>query len=386
MVRKLRLAVNAMSLLSAAGGIGQYTRHLFSAMLAHEDVEACFFYGSSWSPRLREHAIDGIDRVKTIIKKVVPNAYAIRQWYCNRRFAARTRWQHFDLYHEPAFLPQRFEGPTVITVHDLSHMRYPETHPGARVAHLNKELPRAIAESNAVITDSDYVRREVINIFGSPSRNVHTIPLGVSPVFQPIPASESVRVLRSYGLEHKRYVLVVGTLEPRKNLVSALQAYAGLPMSLQRDFPFVVVGGRGWLVGEISKALEAVSCKNRIRMLGYMPQVHMPALYSGATVLLYPSLYEGFGLPVLEAMACATPVIASNRAAIPETLGDAGLMVDPENIPALTAGLLELLQDVALRELYAARGVDRAGLFSWERCAASTVKVYHSVLGSSIGR
>lgn len=377
---RIRVAFNAWSLLSPHTGIASYTRNLALALEGSGAVHLRYFYGHGWSDELRTTPLSGMSTVKSWVKKIIPRPYALMRFLQQQRFDMGVRRQACDLYHEPSFLPFRFDGPTVITIHDLSPLRFPETHPAQRVREFSEQLPKAIGRAARIIVDSDFVRREVISQFGVQPERVAAIHLGVSAEYRPRAAADIGPVLGRYGLVPGRYLLAVGTLEPRKNLLQAIDAYAGLPQAVRQSTPLVIAGMRGWLTQELESRIQHYEKSAEVRWLGYVPAEDLPLLYSGATMLVYPSLYEGFGLPVLEAMASGIPVIASNRASLPEVAGDVGLLVDPEDADGLRSRMRRLIEDPAEVRRLGALGVARAGQFTWDNCAGKTIAIYRKAL------
>jgi len=241
---------------------------------------------------------------------------------------------------------------------------------------MNRQMPRTLAQAAMIVTDSEFVRRELIDLLGVAAHRIQTVPLGVDASFRPRSPAESAPILARHGLAGVSYLLVVATLEPRKNLLRLIEAYSRLPMPLRQQHPLVIVGARGWLTGELERRLVPLERSGQIKRLGYVSQEDLPLIYSSAHAFVFPSLYEGFGLPVLEALASGTPTLTSNRSSLPEVAGDAALLVDPENVDTLTAGLERLLTDAEWRAQATERGLRQARQFSWERCVDETVAVY----------
>lgn len=377
----MKIAINAISLLSPATGIASYTRNLAEVLLQTGQVEAHFFYGVKWSGSIREIPMPALAPLKIIIKKILPYPYEISRFFMQRRFQKGIRRHPVDIYHEPNYIPYRFDGPTVITVHDLSHIRYAHMHPVERVRIMNKLLPRAVDAASEIIVDSDFVGREVIDQYGVTPEKVHAIHLGVSQEYRPRPDEEIAGRLERYSVVPRSYILAVGTLEPRKNLIQAIDAYVGLPETIRKVTPLVIAGMKGWLNKQLEARIRQYETCGQVRWLGYVPAEDLPLLYSGATLLVYPSLYEGFGLPVLEAMASGIPVITSNRASLPEVAGDVGLMVDPEDIDGMRTSMLRLIDDRDEAARLGALGIDRARQFTWQACAQKTLGVYRRAVG-----
>ncbi len=378
-----RVAVNAQCLLSPLTGIGQYTRHLTQAISARGKFELNYFSGHSWGRQPPDAASLRLNRLKRIAKRLLPNPHELSRRIQRVEFARGARRLRCDLYHDPNFLPYDFPGPIVTTVHDLSFVRHPEMHPKPRRQLMDKYFPAALERSRCIITDSVFVRDELVAVFGTPSAKIHSIYLGVSPSYRPRTAGETKATLAAHGLVHGRYVLAVGTLEPRKNLIQGLRAFRRLPEALRVSMPFVIVGMKGWLTEGIEAEISALATEGQVRPLGYLPDQALIELYAGAAMLVYPSVYEGFGLPALEAMASGIPVITSNRSSLPEVVGDVGITVDPADDAGLADAMRRLAEDPAERSDRAARGLARARAFTWARCAEETERVYRIALGAS---
>ena len=377
----MRVGINATALLSPRTGIGQYVYHLGRECLEAEGVSPYFFYGS-WQTRLRAQPLPNIDTIKTYVKKAVPWSYEIKSLIFQVQFSGGLLNRAIDVYHEPSFLAFRFSGPSVITVHDLSWIRHPETHPRQRLVAMSRHFPRSLERASAILTDCSFVKQELVETFGLNPERVTPVLLGVSPDFSPRAPAECNAFLADHGLAHGQYVLSVGTLEPRKNIPTLIDAYSMLPADLQQRFPLVLVGMRGWLTSGLEARMKPLVERGVIKPLGYVADEMMPLIYSGAAAFVFPSLYEGFGLPPLEAMACGTPVISSRSSSLPEVVGDAGVLVDPMNVDALAESLRRVLEDRAFAEVLAQQGVRRAAGFSWKKTAAETIAVYRRALAA----
>lgn len=379
----IRIALNGSALLSPLTGVGQYSKCLAERLLASKEVQLHLFYAAIWSGDIRTGPIKEIGALKDFIKKVVPQPYrvsrAVQQW----RFNLGIKRIRPHLYHEPNFLPFRFDGPTVITAHDLSWIRFPETHPLERVAVMNDLFPKSLGAASHILTDAEFVRREIIEEFGVAPERITAVPLGARPIFRPRTEHECSAALSEHGLQYRRYVLCVGTLEPRKNLELAIRAYAGLPKAVRNRYPLVTVGMRGWLTSKLESVMQPLVASGELHPLGYTSDDALATLYAGAMSLVYPSLYEGFGLPPLEAMASGTPVIVSNRSTLPEVVGDAGVIIDADDVSALRDALLRFAEDPTFWQERAVASLQRASGFSWQRCAEQTLAVYRKVIAQS---
>ena len=379
----LLVGINGSALLSPLTGIGQYTKNLAEALIESGEVDLSIFYLLAWSREIRTEPIRNITKLKEFVKKIVPQPYVLSRALQQMRFAQGARQLKLHLYHEPNFLSHGFPGPTVITAHDLSWIRFPETHPSERVKIMNRLFPRSLARANHVITDAAYTRNEIIAEFGISPDRITAVPLGARKIFRPRDEEECREVLTARDLSYRSFILCVGTLEPRKNLELVIRTYAQLPRAFRERHPLVLVGMKGWLTSKLESTMSPLVEAGQVRPLGFTSDSDLAALYAGAMVLVYPSLYEGFGLPPLEAMACGTPVIVSNRATLPEVVGDAGEMVEPTDAEGLTALLQRLADDPAHWQQRAELCRRRASQFSWERCAQETLAVYRKVLANS---
>jgi alpha-1,3-rhamnosyl/mannosyltransferase len=264
----------------------------------------------------------------------------------------------------------------VITVHDLSWIKHPEVHPKNRVKAMNRYFEKGLNRASMVITDSNYIKHELADLVGFPDDKIVSIPLGCETLFKPRELSDTQPILTQYSLSHGKYILAVGTIEPRKNLITALQAFIKLPKKIRLQYPLVIVGMNGWLNSTLDKQLQPLMTTGEIRLLGYIPRLDLATLYSGALMLVFPSIYEGFGLPPLEAMASGLPVIASNTSSIPEVVGDAGILVDPFDIDGFVNAFELLINDAISRNQLAIKAINRSKNFSWDLCAKNTLKVY----------
>ncbi len=290
-------------------------------------------------------------------------------------FRWRLRGFEDHLFHSPNYFLPLFGGPCVATVHDLSCLLFPDFHPAARVGFVNAQLPRTLARATHLITDSEFVRQQVIAQFGWPASKVSAIGLGVDARFHPRGNNETRLVLDSYGLEHGRYLLCVATIEPRKNIDRLMDAYFELPVRLQERFPLVLVGSPGWNSERLHQRIEARRGLV-LRYLRFVPQAHLYALYAGARAFALPSMYEGFGLPVLEAMASGCPCLVSSGSGLEEVGGAAALHVNPLDVGDICRGLTRILEDEAWRDRAVRLGLDAAQKLTWERCFEETLRLY----------
>lgn len=282
-----------------------------------------------------------------------------------------------DLFHSPDFtLPPTWTAPSVLTVHDLAFLTVPECAFPTLRAYLEAVVPRSARNADHIIAVSHSTRRDVINRFGIAPEKVTTVYEAAGPEFYPETAERVECSLREIGID-RPYILTVGTLEPRKNFVRLFDAYARV-LELGAHHDLVVAGRPGWMFQPALDRIADLGILDRVRIV-QPDDAQLRALYSGADAFVYPSLYEGFGIPVLEALACGAPVACSRTSSLPEVLGDAGLSFDPRSTEEITAAILRLLGDTDLRASLRVRGPQRASNFSWDRAAEETAMVYREI-------
>lgn len=385
------ILLNLAPLVPPRTGVGRYTCEILrgAARAGQVDQIQAFIQNRWVDPREFMDPDEGapglsegrrrLYRVKDLLKKI-PYATELRMGLGDYVFSRQARKFGACLYHETNYVCRPFPGPKVLTVHDLSHIHYPQYHPRDRVAWLSRGLPQSLRKARRIITVSGFVKQELVELLGVDPAKVQDIPLGVNAQYRPRSREEVLPVLQRNSIQDAAYILVVGTLEPRKNLKALLQAYTRLPQALRRRHPLVLVGAGGWRQSHFQKEMAALVSRGEARPLGYVPETDLPAIYAGAFGLAFPSVYEGFGLPPLEAMACGIPVLASRAAAIPEVVGEAALPAEPRDVDSLCSGLHRLLTDADFRERAVSRGPEQAAKFTWERCVRETLGVYARAL------
>jgi alpha-1,3-rhamnosyl/mannosyltransferase len=281
----------------------------------------------------------------------------------------------FDLYHEPNFMPLAGGVPTVITVHDLSVLLHPEWHPSDRVRLYERQFRQGLAAACHVIADTRAVREEVIANLGVPGHRVTAVHLGVGPEYLTADASAADEARRALGLPEE-YLLFVGTIEPRKNVATLVRAYRDLPATLRARCPLILAGGWGWKANAVA---ELVRADHGVVHLGYTPEQYIPGLYAAARALVYPSLYEGFGLPPLEMLATGGAVLASTDPALQEVVGRHGHFTPPLDVAGWRDALARAITDDDWLAEVRQGGRLHAASLTWERCAAATASVYKAV-------
>ena len=266
--------------------------------------------------------------------------------------------------------------PSVVTIHDMTLWLYPEYHGKARLISMRPIIPPAARHAAAIITVSESAKRDIVKILGLPTEKVHVIHEAPAPHFQRIPLGPRLDAVRRQHDLPERFILYVGTIEPRKNLVRLLQAFAQLREKGRRGWSLVLVGQRGWHDDVVFETAEQLELGDAIRFLGYVSPETLVALYNLADIAAFPSMYEGFGLPVVEAMVCGVPVVTSARGSLAEVAGDAAEFIDPLEVDSIADGIERLMTDREWHAELRARGLARATQFSWEQAARETLNVY----------
>lgn len=347
------------------GGIGRYTWELCKGLKGRGDIDDLAYFG-----RARLIA----DPAVLLTGERLPRRSRVRRVFDPWQVRSRLR---SSVVHGPNyFLPRDVEGG-VITVHDLSVFKYPETHPAKRVQDFERRFLDSLDRAAHVITDTQTVRGEVMDMFGIAPDRVTSVPLGVDDRFRPL-EGESLR-LKGWGLQSRGYGLCISTLEPRKKIHELLHAWRSLPPPVRDRYPLVLAGGTGWNNEALHEEIGRASAEGWLRHLGFVEEEALPDLYSSAALFLYPSIYEGFGLPPLEAMASGVPVLMSGRSCMPEVGGEAPRYIDPDDSAAFAAAIEESLLDPAWRSESAQKGIARAKEFSWVRCINATADVYRKL-------
>ena len=375
----MRLAINATSLRQPLTGLGNYTYNLLNVFYKSQDITSIdLFYGSSWSRNLTIMNESRFEKLRSFVRDRVPGSYNFMRFLMQSAFDKKINQN--DLYHEPNFLSFKSEIPAVISVHDLSWIRYPEFHPKSRVLAMNKFFARGLKDAQRIIVDSGYIKNEIIDLLGYSIDKIDVIPLGFSSHFIPRKRDEISGVLNQFGLKYQDYFLLVGTIEPRKNIITALNAFLKLPRRIRQKTPLVIVGVKGWLSDGFLDSFQPLIRGGEVIILGYLNFEDLVFMYAGAKALIFPSVYEGFGLPPLEAMACGIPVIASNTSSVPEVVGEAGILIDPFDADMFAEAMMNLADDISFREMLAEKSLTRSQLFSWDSCAEKTISTYKKVL------
>lgn len=396
----MRLVFAVDAIFPPLTGIGRYALELAKRLPLREELDVVrylgMWYWAQLSPyertavlhgaRSPEHQLAGLDPPRWLAQ--LRRQMAQRVWAVEMYDAVADRWRGQVLknargavYHSPNYFLAPHDGPSVATVHDLSITRYPETHPAARRRYFELAFEKTLQRASLLITVSETVRKELLAEYNLAPEKVRTVYSGVSDAYTPMGDDSTRKVLHKYGLTHGGYALSVATLEPRKRLDRLIAAYGQLPAALRKTYPLVLVGSMGWLNTPLQRIIELAHSQGWLQFLGYVPQHELPVLYAGARAYAMTSIYEGFGLPILEAMASGVPVLTSSVSCMPEVAGGAALLAHPDDLDALREQLHRVLTDDQWRAQAVSLGLTRARHLTWERCVEETVAVYRQVAG-----
>ena len=363
-------------------GIGRYTYELGKGLQAAHLDDVQFLRGYRLQRDLPlVQAVDPMARQPRWKKWAQKNPLAVGLYRTLNPVlkAQALRGMADHVFHGPNYYLPPFDGPSIVTIHDLSAYLWSESHPPERVRYMQAEIELSLKRAAALITDTDYTRHEVARFFGWPLEKIFPIHLACSPHFHPRAADESASVLRAFGLTYKNYALALGTIEPRKNIATLLAAYERLPDHLRKHYPLVLAGYTGWENANLHQTIQRAQQAGWLHYLGFVSDEDLPTLLAGARLFAFTSLYEGFGLPVLEAMASGVPVIASSASTLPEVAGDAALFHDPHDGDTLRDHLIKGLEDEIWQKDASERGLRRAAQFSWDRCTDETIAAYRQI-------
>jgi glycosyltransferase involved in cell wall biosynthesis len=377
----MRIGIDISRCIEESTGVGYYAKSLVWGLSKIDFDNEYLLYGIFFDcyPRGWKRA-------------AIPKSHNFRLHQRNSlSWLARKRWENggrhkekllgeIDILHSTAFTMPPVLGPkVVVTIHDLSIFAFPQHHTEANYQFVNRNVHQAARRAHFVITDSESTRREIKKFLHVPDEKMEVIHLAAHENFYVKYHPTAIEKIRHKYALRKPYFLAVGSIEPRKNLASALIAFKALREIRRIDYQFVIAGGKGWKNESFYRLLKKLNIDDYLVFTGYVPEEDLPALYQGAEVFVYPSFYEGFGLPVLEAMASGTPVITSNTSSLPEVAGDAALLVNPKEVYEIYEAMEALITNPSLREELKGKGFEQSKKFSWKKTARQTLRIYQKV-------
>ena len=375
----MRIAIDAHSVGTGLAGNESYATNLIEALaqIDHENdytlyvtkPEALTRFSNRWS--------------NFSVRQTIPHSPLIR---IPLTLVRELRKNPVDVLHVQFTAPPFSPCPVVVSIHDLSFEHFPETFKKRSRTQLRLTVRYSARRAARLISPSNHSRQDLITTYGVSPEVVSVIPLAPPAHFSPVSDEKELqRVRQTYGI-HGEYILSVGSIQPRKNLARLVEAYARLRAGWSKgNLPkLVLVGKRAWLFHETLRAIENSGIGDSVILTGYVPEGDLPALYSGAIYFVYPSFFEGFGLPPIEAMKCGAPVIVGNRTSLPEVVGDAALLVDPFDIDELSSAMGKLIVDSNFRSILRVKGLDQSRRFSWQETARQTLRVYKEAAGETV--
>jgi len=372
----MKIGIDASLVVGEKAGVGWSTANLIEALATvdhHNQYVLYPFFYHIFDPRFKE--LVAPNKSFSVRFTALPEALIRYLWF-HSKIPRHRLLGKVDVLHSTTFCcPPVHSGKLVVTIYDISFVTYPECHTEANRIHCLTGTLKSAMQADRIIAISQNTKKDLVEYFNVCDDRIDVIPLAARTDFHPRSMREvQTFVTERWGLD-KPYLLSVGTVEPRKNLKHLIRVYCALPEELRSQYPLVIAGGGGWLSSDIYQWILKMGAESSIRFLGYV-DLDLPWLYCGATCFIYPSLYEGFGMPPLEAMASGIPVITSNTSSLPEVAGDAALLVDPQSDEELRSAITKVVSDPTLRQTMSDKGLDQARKFSWKQIARDTLKVY----------
>lgn len=374
----MKIAIDISLAVGEGAGVSSYTLGLLEGLAAIDEENEYLLYSYVDSPRPSPSALPRKKNFRFQALKLKGEHWE-RVWW-GADLPPKEALDPVDVIHSPFFnAPKEHHGSLVVTIHDISFLLYPQFHTEANRLHCLNGTLNAALYADRIIAVSHSTKQDLMNYFSVSEERIRVIHQAARNIYYPERNVEFIqRTLERFEI-YQNFVLFVGSLEPRKNLKNLMQAYADYVKSRSGRELLVVAGGKGWLNEDVYMLVSKLGLERHVKFLGYVQESDLRVLYSVAKGFVYPSFYEGFGLPPLEAMACGAPVIASNTSSLPEVVGDAAILIDPHNVEELFQAMRTVLLDDDLRLQMRKKSLERARLFSWEKTAKETLAVYQEV-------
>ena len=370
----MRIIIDAQPLLEPLAGIGRYTRSFLKALTEIDSGNDYFlYYGASLRQRRANLPhFDNANFHNRLIK--FPGKIFRVLTEKLRLLPVGSFLRDYDVYHGLNYYVPNLSFPSIANIYDLSCILFPHCFTRKRLRDITYKMKASVKRAEKIITGSEAAKADIVNLLNVAEEKVEVTRFGLEEIFHPVDDEKLLPLREKYRLP-ERFILFVGTIEPRKNILNLVRAFH----KLDRDMSLVIAGRKGWLFEEIFKEVERLNLGERINFLDYFSETDLPLLYNAASVFVYPSLYEGFGFPPLEAMACGVPVITSNKSSLPEIVGEAGILINPEDVGEIREAIISVVDDDSLAQEMIRKGLERAKRFSWEKCARKTLKLYREV-------
>ena len=372
----MKIGFNAQIVSGSDAGVATYARNLIEHLVAENKNHELYIFGSP----------DYVNLPEDFRSRMIPTSQIVNRGWKRilwEQFVlpAKAKRCHVDVMFYPDHTASLFQkpSPVVITVHDLAFMAMPDTFPLGKRIYKTLAVRQSVRRADCIIADSQATKDDCTKLLGIPEDKIKVIHNGIDSYFKKITEPALLTNTRKKLGLFKNIILFVGTLEPRKNVIRLIRAYAHLCKSTHLDHELVIAGKKGWMYSGIFHEVERLRLKNRVHFLNYVTQHDLVNLYSMADLFVYPSLYEGFGFPPLEAMACEVPVVASNVSSLPEVLGDAALLIDPYSTDELVAAMSKILSDVEYSQRLRGKGLEQVKQYSWKNFAVELLKVFEEI-------
>lgn len=379
-MERMRIGIDAsVTTYNEKAGIGNYAFNLIKNLaLIDKDNDYVLFYNFGLRGKGK---VLGINQSNFTEKKIrIPNRILHPLWSKLNFPSIEVIIGEIDVFHSPSFiLPPFKKARSIVTVHDLSFKFFPEDYPKDFCKYYEREVPLSARRADLVITDSKSSKDDIVRWLNIPENKIRVIYLAVDERFRKVKDELLLKEIEQKFNIDRKFILSVGTLQKRKNLLRLIEAFYDFMKIVQEDYILVFVGKQEYPLEEVSRIVQEYGLEKKIIFTNYVPDEDLPALYSSASLFVFPSLYEGFGMPILESMACGTPVITSNVSSMPEVAGDAAILVNPEGREELAYAMQKVLTNSSLRERMIKKGEEQVKLFSWKKTAEQTLAVYKEV-------
>jgi glycosyltransferase involved in cell wall biosynthesis len=375
----MKIAIDVRTVLPNRSGVGNYVLHLIQNLRQVDPEPIYYFLAQKKNLSLLGNLAREQNPFLTLFSH---ENHPLSDFWEYFILPLRLKEMGIHVFHGPASLiPFRKDHcGLIVTIHDLVAFLFPGTIPRKYGVYMRYLLRQAVKKADRIIAVSYHTKKDLVEILKVPPEKIFVIYEASSPIFRPLDKTDvRGRLKKSYGIT-KKFIYHIGNIEPRKNLIVLLEAFTLVSREMGKTYQLVVSGQKGWLTGSLSRFFKNYPVRDQVLFTGYVPVEDIPLFMNGADLFVFPSVYEGFGLPVLEAMSCGTPVISSNRSSIPEIVGSAGILVNPTDIRLLADKIIELLRNKEERELFSRLGIDQAARFSWTEAARQTLDVYRSVV------
>jgi len=383
--REMNIGIDINCLLFDRSGFGRYTENLVKNLLLIDHKNEYFLYANfirkSQERRKIIHGLIQETNAKNVTVKVFPLPAHWKEMLTGTSYSYTSIVKDpLDIYFAPHYagIPKNGFSQMVVTIHDLVFIKYPE-HRGRLSDYYLKRTKIAVEKSVKIIADSESTKKDLIDLLDVNADKIKVIYLGVDEQFKVYHQNEIIARTQKYVPTEQKYILSVGTLEPRKNLSMIVKAFSLLPIELQQTYKIVFTGGKGWNNQALAQTIADYNLKDRVIFTGFVSDEDLPYLYNRADLFIYPSLYEGFGLPVLEAMACGAPIITSNVSSLPEVVGKAGILIDPKNEQEIAHKMKQILTNPKLADDLRKKGPLQAKKFTWKKTAQETLKIFERI-------